>query len=284
MKINAKNLILDLLLAAGGRALTAREAVSAGALFRINSNNVRVALVRLSAEGLIDSAARGSYRLGPAAAKLAGEVATWRKAEQRIRKWNGGYLAVSCGSLGRSDRAALRRRERGLHMLGFRELDRNLHIRPDNIEKNATAVRERLYNLGLEPEAAVFVASDLDAAREERARALWDGEALNATYRSMREQLEEWMEESDGLEPAAAARESFLLGGRAIHQIVFDPLLPAPFVDTDARHEFIRTVLRFDQVGHAIWRRLLESVSVASTPLSGGPGGPSGRSRIIYHS
>lgn len=258
MKPNAKRLILDLLLAAGDLPLTARQAVAAGALFGISANSIRVTLARLSSGRFIEPSERGSYRLGPAARKLAGEVATWRKAESRLRPWNGSWIAVSCGALGRSDRPALKRRDRALQMLGLRELDRHLYIRPDNIEKNADAVRTRLYHLGLEPKAAVFVISDLDARREARARSLWNTAKLNAGYRKMRLELEAWMQKAPGLEQAAAVRESFLLGGEAIRQVVFDPLLPEPLADPVLRRAFFAAVTRFDRTGHEIWRSLIQ--------------------------
>lgn len=259
MRPNARHLILDLLLATRGQALAAREAVAACALFGIRENNVRVALARLSAEGLLAAAGRGSYQLGPRAQELAGDVATWRTVEQRIRPWNGGYVVIHAGTLGRSDRTALRRRERALAMLGFRELERGLFIRPDNIEDTLTTLRQRLYTLGLEREAAVFLAQDFDASRDMAIRQLWDGQALTAAYHQERRQLEDWMQRAGALEPDAAARESFLLGSQAIRQVVFDPLLPEPFVDVQARHDFVDTVRRFDQLGHAIWQRLYES-------------------------
>ena len=47
-----------------------------------------------------------------------------------------------------------------------------------------------------------------------------------------------------------------LLGGAAIRQIVFDPILPAPLVDPRERRAFVETMCRFDEVGRQIWRRL----------------------------
>ena len=41
--------------------------------------------------------------------------------------------------------------------------------------------------------------------------------------------------------PEAGAREVFLIGGRAIRHVVYDPLLPSPFVDVQARHDFVET-------------------------------------------
>ncbi len=265
VKTNAKHLVLDLLLAAdngtftASGALSVREAIAACQLFGIRENSVRVALARLSAEGFIMAASRGSYCLGPNALELAGEVATWRTAEQRVRPWSGEFIAVYTGALGRADRPALRKRERALDMLGFRELERGLFVRPDNIETNISNVRQRLYSLGLEKEASVFIASEFDPQRSTLIHSLWNGTALNASYLQTHQQLEQWLRHADQLEPDVAARESFLLGGSAIRQVVFDPLLPEPFVDVNARQQFVTTVKQFDQVGHAIWQRFYGS-------------------------
>jgi len=257
MKADPRHLMLNLLLGAADRRLAAREAVAACALFGIRENAVRVALARLSAAGLVETAGRGVYRLGPNAARVADEVATWRDAERRVRDWNGDWIAAHVGDLGRSDRAALRARDRALELLGLRELDRGLFLRPDNLAGGVGEVRERLLKLGLEPEAAVFVARSFDAARERRAAALWDGPALTRGYRDTRARLEKWLGRADALSLERAARESFLLGNGAIRQLVFDPLLPAPLVDVQARREFADTVARFDAAGHEIWNRFL---------------------------
>lgn len=259
MKPNTRHLILNLLLAADGEPLSARDAIAGCGLFGITENNVRVTLARLNTAGLIEGAGRGTYRLGPNAEGLATEVASWRSAEQRLRDWNGDWLIVHVGSLGRSDRVALRTRERALALLGLREFERGLFIRPDNLQGGVAAVRERLYKLGLEREAPVFLARDFDASREQRATQLWDGEALSRGYRAMRERLESWLARADELEPEVAARESYLLGNEAIRQLVFDPLLPAPLVDASERLAFVAAVRRFDEAGHAIWRRLQQT-------------------------
>jgi phenylacetic acid degradation operon negative regulatory protein len=255
----AKSLILELLVARAGEELPVRLAIAAGRLFDISDNNMRVALVRLSAAGLIEAAGRGAYRLAEAAEELAREVASWRTTEDRIRKWNGGYIAVHSASLGRTDRGALKRRARALSILGFGELERGLHLRPDNLEGGVGGVRARLYALGLEAEASVFVAGSFAPETEGRARALWDGKALTASYKKQRAQLEKWLARARDLEPDVAARESFLLGGRAIRHIVYDPLLPPPFVDTDERRDFIAAVRVMDREGRRIWSRFFES-------------------------
>ncbi len=266
MKPTAKTLILSLLSAANGEPLLVREAIAASALFGISENNVRVALARLSAESLIEGAGRGSYTLGPMAKELSGDIATWRTAEQRLRPWHGDYLAVFSATLGRSDRTALRRRERALQMLGFRELEQGLHIRPNNIEASVEAVRQRLHTLGLEDDARLFVASNFDGVSEALIKALWNGAALTAGYVQLSKQLADWLARSSALDPEFAAREAYLLGSQAIRHVVFDPLLPEPFVDTAARHAFVESVRQFDQAGHRIWRNLNVGQPLA-TPL-----------------
>lgn len=266
MTPNPKQLIMNLLMAADDHTLSSKEAVGSCKLFGIRENNVRVALVRLSAAGMVETAARGSYRLGPKAAALADDIARWRSAEQRVCDWGGAWLVVSTGGLSRSDRVALRARERALALSGFRLLDSHLYLRPDNLIGHAEVVRERLYKLGLDAAAPVFSVQDLDPARERHARKLWKGELLNASYRQTRVKLESWMEQADQLELEVAARESFLLGNDAIRQLVYDPLLPEPLVDVQERRAFTGVVQDYDQVGRDIWRRLLAQLSQAPTP------------------
>ncbi|MBE0548276.1 MAG: PaaX family transcriptional regulator, partial [Rubrivivax sp.] len=124
MITNPRHLILNLLLGAGGDALSASQAVASCALFGVRENSARVALARLAAAGLIEAAGRGAYALGPKAACLAADVASWRGVEQRVCVWNGGWIAVHVGALGRSHRAVLRTRDRALDLLGLRELER----------------------------------------------------------------------------------------------------------------------------------------------------------------
>lgn len=257
MAPSARHLILNLLLGAGGAPLSARQAVASCALFGIRENSARVALARLASAGLVVAAGRGSYVLGPPAEALAADVAQWRSAEQRVGDWHGGWIAVHVAGLGRSDRAALRARERALGMLGLAELERGLYLRPDNLAQGATGVRERLGKLGLGSDVAVFAARDFDPARERQARRLWDGAALNRRYRKSGQRLATWLDRSRRLEPEAAAREAFLLGHEAIRELVFDPLLPDPLVDVQARRAYTDAVLAFDAAGQALWQRFL---------------------------
>jgi phenylacetic acid degradation operon negative regulatory protein len=254
-----RHLILELLVSVEGGVLSARAAIDACALFGIRENSVRVALARLAAAGLIEGAGRGAYRIGPNGATLADEVRAWRTVESRVRPWRGEYVAVLVSPLARSDRPALRLRDRALALVGFRELERDLFVRPDNLVGGVAGVRARLHQLGLEPAAAVFLAGDLDPDRDARARSLWDGAKLTRSYQKTREKLERWLARAPGLAPETAARQSFLLGSAAIRHLVFDPLLPEPMVDVRARRALVDAAVAYDRAGHAIWRALLTS-------------------------
>ena len=256
MKPTAKKLILGLLLASDGQALSVRQFIDACALFDITENNVRVTLARLTADELLAAAERGTYQLGPAAEVTASQVAIWLSVEDYLTPWHGGYVAVHSGVLGRSDRKALKQRERALEMLGLRELDRGLYVRPDNFQGGVDFVRQRLHLLGLESEAAVFAAGEFDAHRQATIAGLWDAAALNRYYQQHGEQLETWMDRHTDMPLEQAAKESYLLGGAAIRSLVFDPWLPSPLVDAGLRHRFVETVKRFDETGKSIWNQL----------------------------
>jgi phenylacetic acid degradation operon negative regulatory protein len=255
-KPSARKLVLGMLLANNGEPLEAKYAIAACALFDITENNVRVTLARLSADGLIRASERGAYVIGPRAERLNAAVSEWRVAERRVRAWDGGYVLVHTGPLSRGDRHAVQRRERALSLCGLRELERGLFLRPDNLTGGVAALRERLYAVGLEEAAAVFVGGSFDAARAGAIENLWDCAALDRAYRDERLRLERWLARRVSLDDDQAARESYLLGAAAIRRVVFDPWLPAPLVDAAARARFVDAVRTFDAAGKAIWRNV----------------------------
>jgi phenylacetic acid degradation operon negative regulatory protein len=255
----ARQLLLNLLLAAEHEVLSAAEAVKACTLFGISPNNARVALARLVSEGLIEPVGRGEYRLGQAGRALGVDVVAWREAERLTRPWDGGWIAVSQAGTARSDRPALRRQERALALVGLRELDPGLFVRPDNFAAGIEGTRERLFALGLDAHTPVFVARDFDTRRESRARRLWSGAALARGYRDGVQKLQRSISRLASLSPEAAAREAFLLGDQAIRQLVFDPMLPEPLVDVEMRRAFAEALRDYDAAGLRAWRQFMQS-------------------------
>lgn len=260
---NARRVILNLLGVADDGTLSVTEAINACALFGITDNSVRVTLARLSQSRLIETKERGVYQLGEAWQKIASDVAGWRHAQERLVPWQGKWVMAAIGALPRSDRKVLRNRQRALSMLGMKELDSGLFIRPDNLVGGVEAVRQRLVSLGLEHDAGIFRADGFDEQREARAITLWDGAALAASYEAEVARLEAWAKKEASLPLDVAARESFVLGDNAIREIVFDPMLPAPLIDEEKRRHFFKTMVRFDELGRRIWLRFF------NRPVSG---------------
>lgn len=251
----ARELLLRLLLAADEGVLGSAQAVKGCALFGISENNTRVALARLVTAGLAEVVGRGAYRLGPEGRALGADVTAWRDAERRVRAWQGGWVAVLTAALGKADRSNWRIATRALALVGLRELEAGLYLRPDNVAGGVAAARERLRALGLPAHAPVFAAADLDPAREKAARRLWDAAALERGYREGRRKLEKSLLRLPKLAVDEAAREAYLAGDAAIHQLIFDPMLPEPLVDVGERRAFADAVRQYDDAGRRIWRR-----------------------------
>lgn len=263
-----KKLILGLLLAGRGKPISVRDAIRACALFDLSENNVRVTMVRLSAEGLIQSPERGYYALGPSAEDLALDVGSWRELPQRLQDWDGDWLCCDLGTAGRLERKGKRLSLRALDMTGLRNLEGSLYLRPANLKGSAPQLQQRLIALGLPRGALVARLGELDKNRQARALSLWNPQAYADTYRRRTGQLRDWLRRHDKLDLNEAARESYLLGAEAIREVVFDPWLPAQFVDVAARQVFFDAVLEFDSTGQELWRRFYSQSR--GMPLGGG--------------
>ncbi len=250
--------MLDLLTTHQPHPLPVASMVRAGEILGVDAAAIRVALSRLSRQGWVRAPSRGVYALAPYATAVADHVRSWRSLEDRVRPWAGGWIGVATGGLSRTDRAAVRARERALQLLGFAELRPGLSIRPDNLVVDAEAVARQLASLGLEDSAVVFGLGPL-GPHQASATALWDGAALDRAYREHREALEacaaSWAHDpvSEG-----AARDTWLAGGAVLRLLAFDPLLPSPIVDIEARRALVARMREFDDLGRAAWRHVLD--------------------------
>lgn len=254
-----KSLILNLLMASQ-EPTTSQTIIRICLLFGMTENSVRVSIARLVSDELLESTSRGVYQLAPKASRLSDDLADWRSIEDKIKPWDGTWIAVFIGNLGRGNRTALRHRTRILQLAGFAELDQGLMVRPNNLVGGAGALRERLLKLGLESEARIFTLSDLDEATQQQAMSLWDCENLNARYVNGHKQMSEWLDKMSELEPQIAAREIFVIGDDTLRHLAFDPLLPREMVDVEARNQYIQTMINYDQVGRNIWMKIYKAL------------------------
>ncbi|MEX1237098.1 MAG: hypothetical protein WD994_02400, partial [Pseudomonadales bacterium] len=63
-----------------------------------------------------------------------------------------------------------------------------------------------------------------------------------------------------------ALKESFHLGGEAVHILAKDPLLPSEVIDTTQRKQLWETMLAYDRLGRNIWTTRLSSPERIPTP------------------
>jgi phenylacetic acid degradation operon negative regulatory protein len=259
--LTAKSFILDLLSTLGGRSMPVRALVAAAGLFGIEANSLRVGLARLLAAGTVERDERGEYRLGEKAQAVQHQVVSWRRLEEHVRPWRGGWIGVHAGDLNRAHR---RRSERAFRFFGFRELAPGFEVRPDNLALTLPELRHELVALGVPQRTPVFVITELDEHSQTGARSLWDTRALVAEYRRSCAELAESEERLPKLPASQAMVESFLLGGRVIRQLVLDPLLPEPIVDVAERRALLAAMRRYDKLGHACWRGFFSEYRVTS--------------------
>ena len=191
MNVSAKAVILELLAAGPSiydKSIPVRLLVRAASVFDIAENSVRVAVVRLCAEGLLESPERGRYCLGPAAEAVTTKIRGWQTIRDRIGRWDGGWIGVFTADQSRTDRSALRKRLQALKLHGFQPLRPGFHIRPSNLNTPLAELRAALNRLGLEDNSPVFNITKLDTAEDAQARQLWDTESIStvciATCRS----------------------------------------------------------------------------------------------------
>jgi phenylacetic acid degradation operon negative regulatory protein len=267
----AKSLVLDLLSTAHGHTMPVRALVRAGALFGLSGNSLRVALARLCARGRVERDERGRYRLTASAQAVTRHVAAWSRLEERMVPWRGGWIGLHAVGSQPDRRSLLRQRRRALNFFGFRALAPDLWVRPDNLEGGVKDLRPRLTAVGLQVEVPIFNMSGLDADTEVRARRLWDAEALCGAYAEGRKALLRSVERIYGLAAERALVESFLVGGRALRQLAFDPLLPEPIVPAAPRRDFVDELRRYDRIGRAYWRSFMKAQGVPAleSPLRG---------------
>lgn len=255
-----KHLIVNLVSVAD-EPVSSQILVGVCELFGITANNARVTLARLVADKMLEAPRRGFYQLGEGATVLAEEVAGWREQESRVCEWQGDWLGVYIGALGRTDRTGLRRRMRVLKLAGFEELEQGLLIRPNNLKGGAEALRQRLYHLGLEKDARVMRLDDFSDTEQQQAVELWDTQSLLSLYQVEYEEMQQWIANVDQLSVEDAARESFLMGDRVLRNIAYDPMLPQQMIDVSLRSRWIAAMVEYDRVGNSCFETVYRQMS-----------------------
>ena len=260
VKMNARDLIIDLLLGLQGRELSIKQIILAASLFQISENSIRVAVTRLSSEGVIETIERGIYQLSAKSHEWADIILNRKQGIKQTKIWNKQYLAVFTAKLGRVDRTALKRRDRALRHLGFRLLEQGIYIRPDNLAMNFDEICAELKASGLEENANICKICHFDRTTLRSIPSLWSPNILNQNYQKYHRMIQDWLVIMPTLTLEEAAKQSLLLGRQTISLLMNDPLLPEDFVDVGLRIQFANSVQQLDQTGLALWHKFYQDI------------------------
>ncbi len=266
--MTAKSLVLDLLSTMRGGSMPVALLVSAAEAFGIDENRVRVTLTRMGAQRLVERDERGHYFLGTGADSTMSRIASWRAVADATRPWRGDWLAVHIAAVEKSDRRARRKTNRALDLLSFKELNPDLLVRPDNLTSRVDDLRIELLALGADARLSCFGASRLGSDDEQRARSLWDINAIQRGYRHALDSMRESTKHLKQLNEQDAMVESFVVGGNVIRLLVMDPLLPEQIVPETDRHNVALALREYDRLGRVCWAPLLQrhGVRVKAAP------------------
>ncbi|MFK7895019.1 MAG: hypothetical protein AB8G23_04235 [Myxococcota bacterium] len=276
MQPTARSLILDLLSTLRKGSMSVRALVEAAHLLGIEENNVRVSLARLYASGRVERDERGRYRLGHAVAAMSHRLRSWRDLDTRTEEWNGDWIAVHRAKLGRGP--ARRRCEKAFELLGFRDLEPGLAIRPNNLRGGVSSVREQLIALALGPVSEanassgrepgqtavgrgllgrIFITSEFDPSSDLEARSLWDADGLAGETKTETKALAASLDRLSALSSAEAMTETFLVGGRVLRFLMRHPLLPEPILAPAPLAMLLEQMREYDRRGRDAWATFL---------------------------
>lgn len=244
------------MLAGKGRKVKAAHMVLACSLFGVSENSARVAMARLVAEGQLKSAGRGVYTLGKEAVYTGQDIQSWSNRLTATCQWNGNFYAVFTAHLGRSNRKQLQARNKALVLMGFREFEQGLFVRPANLSIGLEGVLQKLHAQGVEKQCIAFEMVPVSDTQTKTMQKLWEIRKLEKHYASHSKKLNDWMQGYTRMKLEKAARDAYLVGSQAIYEVRRDPLLPAEWINAAARQQFFESVLRFDETGTRVWREL----------------------------
>ncbi|MEM1154593.1 MAG: PaaX family transcriptional regulator C-terminal domain-containing protein [Pseudomonadota bacterium] len=253
--ITAKTLLLDLLQASAPGTWPVRALVEVADVFGISANALRVNLARLLSRGIVEQDERGSYRLAHNDNPLRDWLQAWQQGENKVRTWEGNWLMLNIAP--RTKARQLNAIEQASGQLGFREYWRRLWLRPDNLALGCEQVSEQLKAMLDERSTAVFMISSAGAPTLPDASmtlsSLWDVKTLEQRYHELINAIQISMDNLMDQSSDQIIRETFILGGEALHLLALDPLLPEEMFDASLRQTLTDLMRRYDEMGKPVW-------------------------------
>ncbi|MCG8315063.1 MAG: hypothetical protein MI976_17790 [Pseudomonadales bacterium] len=261
--LTPKNVIVDLLRMTRQHSVSSKSLIDTGELFGFNANAMRVTLTRLVSKGILESDARGYYRLAKKTDPISSYIEDWRLGEERRKpEWQAPRW-LTCHLPKKPQRSARGHSLKALKFLGFREGLDNFWVRPDNLQYEFQEIETLLQQLGLEPAATLMATQEINDKTSKRwQQQLWNTKALIFGYREGLEKIKKSLTQLKKFDNKEAMAETFIVGGEAIHLLVKDPLLPDEIMDNEERLALHHAMLDYDETGREIWAKEVKHLQI----------------------
>ncbi len=259
-EVTPRNIILDLMGVSHPRPLSSSHLGMISSTFNVTVNNLRVALTRLVAKGMLDNTERGVYRLSAKAMARNDFARRWKVPQANKKKWDGSWIA--CHLSKGSNRTVRAKSINALNWFGFKPGLDAIWLRPNNLVMPIPELFENLRNLGLESGAHVFSMANVEASLAKHWHTLWAVEELDKSYASLNEQLQQSFEALQTSPPKTSLLDTFYLGSEAIYCLATDPQLPADIRPSPNYESLRKTMLDYDKIGRKIWLQQISSLGV----------------------
>lgn len=265
-RFSPARLVLDLLDADPEAMGLTRRLLAAGSVFGFSDNQMRVALSRLVADGLLDNPRRGHYVLSGSGAAMHAEIQRWHQIEDQLTAWQGDWCAILTHNLAAEGSTQFRTQTRALQLRGLQRWRPGLWVRPNNLAGGPERLVTDLETLGLDALQGSFLMHRLDRGATGELYDLWRPAAITAQYRQHIAALEQAMKRLlSGRQKPETLVETIQLGGDTVRFLLKDPLLPEEFVNGAARRKLIDAMRRYDREGRRQWQLFIDTLE-AGTP------------------
>lgn len=254
---DARRTVLTLMNAMGGTASVARL-LRATDILGVEQGAVRMALTRLKSKKVLENPRRGVWSLSADGHSTRGYVDAWRIIQSRVMSWDEHSWVAYRASGSFQDTASGRARARTTRILGMRQWQHNLWVRPNNLVAEVVGLRARILAQADSQDDLVFLIQGLSQSDATTIRGLWDVSGLEAQYVSCVERMNAARSAAKEQSLDLAARNVYEVGDSVIRTLAIDPLLPADMIDTSLRAECIEVLRSFDVFGRHLWRQVLE--------------------------
>ncbi len=253
--ITAKTLLLDLMRASAPSAWPVKELIEVGRIFDIQENALRVNIARLLSKALLEQDERGSYRLVDTHNPLREWLHSWHQGEHRIVPWNGDWLSFSVSPA--VTKTQMKKIEQACIRLGFRQLWQRLWLRPNNLAIDNNQLSEKIFSIAGDNHDGEFILAVSSEIKRPSTMptpvSLWDVNTIEKRYKTQIKRLQQSIDNYANKSTDQLLKETFILGGEAIHLLSLDPLLPQELFDVSLRQQLTQLMKQYDKMGKQCW-------------------------------